>query len=215
MNKIAFFFPFLLMSLSVLAQHREIDTDIFGNLNYRAADGRYSANLQNNIFDDLIYTDNRNNTVTFEKKYIMRELAGLLRDKKQRLDLFIDLIRQNRRMDGYVAKYRIDIFDHVIIEDNNGYKFERGEDIFGHQHIHEQGNGMEIRVRKSLNGTLQFSSGAKQASVRNEGVDKRRYEDSMGNDIAFGGKTWARLVERYGSEEQVFVWLLGHFFENL
>ncbi|MFD2969620.1 hypothetical protein [Sphingobacterium bambusae] len=203
---------FLVSCVTLFAQNHKIETNIFGDLVYESTDGRYTATMKKNIFDDLIFTDNRNNAITYEKKYLAKEWAGILGNKQKQTDLLLDLIRQNRRSEGYVAKYSIDIFDKLIIEDNRGYKLEQGKDIFGNEQFAEQRGGMKSSFKKGLNGTLEYSEGTNRASVRKYGLDKWRYEDSFENEIDFSEATWQRLMQRYGTDEDIFFVLIDQFF---
>ncbi|MCL7987266.1 hypothetical protein M8998_04845 [Sphingobacterium sp. lm-10] len=200
------------LSLGVFAQRHFVKTDIFGNLTYRSDDGSYQATLKKNIFDDLVFSDNRRNEITYEKKYLLEQYPGILTNSNKQQHVFIDLIRENRRSENYTAKYRIDIFDKLIIEDNRGYKLEQGTDIFGSIQRNEQVNGVNTKLHKTLNGTWEFIEGKDKASLTNDIFNRRIYSDSFGNEIEFQAKSWQRLVNRYATEEDAFMSLVDQFF---
>ncbi len=208
---------FLLMvlwcSLSVVfAQHGRVETDIFGNLDYISKDGKYTATLEKNIFDDLTFTDSKNNEVVYEKKYLDRTYPGIRQNKKMKTDIFYELLRQNRKSEGYRAKYQIDIFNKLIIEDNRGYKLEEGKDIFGHDSFEEEINGEKISVKRNIHGDLEFTSGKDKASLKKDIFDKWIYEDSIGNRFQFGERTWTRLIRKFRTDENIFRILIDQYF---
>lgn len=75
-------------------------------------------------------------------------------------------MRENRRDENYKASYKIDIFDKLIIEDNRGYKLEEGKDIFGHNNIEEQRNGVKSSLKRNIHGYLEFQEGRDNASLK-------------------------------------------------
>lgn len=207
-----FLFVFLFSGLSVFGQRSEIDVDIFGNLNYKSRDGKYTATLEKNIFDDLIYKDSRRNQITFEKKYLDKEYRGIIGNKEQQRKLFLNLVRENRRDENYKASYKIDIFDKLIIEDNRGYKLEEGKDIFGHNNIEEQRNGVKSSLKRNIHGYLEFQEGRDNASLKKDIFDKWTYEDSFGNKVQLAPKTWDRMIRRFRTDEAILQFFVDQFF---
>ncbi|WP_164126022.1 hypothetical protein [Sphingobacterium luzhongxinii] len=209
-------FPTLLFVFFVFytvdAQHRQIREDIFGNLESISNDRSYNAKLVRNIFDDLVFTDSKNNKLHFEKKYLEREFPGILSDKKRQSDLLARLIRENRRQSSYSAKFSIDIFDNLKIEDNKGYKLERGTDIFGNENVVEEYGNTRTSFKRNLSGGLEYTDGSEKASLSKDIFDRWIYKDSFGNEIQFGKNSWERILRRYKSEESVFNDLLDDYF---
>ncbi|KGE13539.1 hypothetical protein [Sphingobacterium deserti] len=212
MKKIILLSIFLLHAFSMFAQLAAIQRDIFGDLDYQSRDGNYQSSFKKNVFDDLTFTDSRNNKVTLEKKYLNATYPGILGNEKRKRELFYQLIQENRRGEGYVAKYSIDIFNKLIIEDNEGYKLEKGKDIFGHEQIAEQMDGVKTSFNKTINGTLEYSSGKDKASLKKDIFDKYLYSDSFGNELQFNEKTWRTLTRRYETDEDAFMSLIDQFF---
>lgn len=203
----------LMLSFSVLfAQRGAIDTDIFGALQYRSADGRYKASLEKNIFDDLIFTDSRNNKLQYEKKYLDKAEPGLRGNKDAQMRLLRRLVRENSRHADYRATFKVDIFDKTIIEDNKGYKLEEGKDIFGHVNVKERVNGSKAQLKRNLRGGLEYTRDNNKASFDKDIFDKWIYKDSFGNEIEFGKETWKRILEQYGTDEEFFWELLERYF---
>jgi len=203
----------LVLSFSVLfAQRGAIDTDIFGALQYRSADGRYKASLEKNIFDDLIFTDSRNNKLQYEKKYLDKAEPDLRGNKDAQMRLLRRLVRENSRHADYRATFKVDIFDKTIIEDNKGYKLEKGKDIFGHVNVKERVNGSKTQLKRNLRGGLEYTWDNNKASFDKDIFDKWIYKDSFGNEIQFGKETWKRILEQYGTDEEFFWELLDRYF---
>lgn len=201
----------LLISLtSTYAQ--QIETDKFNDLKYSSKGRDYTAKFEKNIFEDLIFTDNHDNNVTFEKKYLQREYPGIHADKFLKTKLFRDLIRQYRREHKYRATYKIDIFDQLIIEDNRGYKLSQGKDIFGHEQFEEELHGVRTSIKRNLRGGLEYKSGSENASLHKDIFGKWIYEDSLGNKFQFAPSTWDKLIRRLRTDQEVFWNLINQFF---
>lgn len=195
----------------VQAQNIRIHTDIFGDLQYRNTHDGLEASLKKDIFDDLIYSDNRNNQLTFEKKYLQSYQPNVLRNSVAKTAFFQSLIRENWRKKDYQAKYKIDIFDQLIIEDNQGMKIKEGKDIFGHNAWEMTVDGDTRSIKRSLDGTLNFSSKGQDASLAKNFHGTWVYKDSSGNTFEFGGNTWRQLIADFGNDEAVFDYLLRQY----
>ncbi|MBE8719832.1 hypothetical protein [Sphingobacterium pedocola] len=203
----------LVLSFSGLfAQRGAIDTDLFGTLQYKSADGSYKASLEKNIFDDLIFTDSRNNKLQYEKKYLDKAEPGLRGNKDAQVGLLRRLVKENSRQSDYSATFKVDIFDKTIIEDNKGYKLEEGKDIFGHTNMEERVNGSKIQFKRNLGGGLEYTRDNNKASFDKDIFDKWIYKDSFGNEIQFGKETWKRILEQHGTDEAFFWELLDRYF---
>ncbi len=197
-------------SIQIFAQ-RNIDVDIFGNLQYVSENGRHKAFLKKDIFESLIYSDNYNNEVTYTKKYLDREYRGLLGNKDAEIDFFRHLIRQYRSESKYKAMYSVDIFGKTIFEDNRNNKLETGKDIFGNPTYEEKRNGITTSIKRDLSGGLEYRSGNDRASLKKDIFGKWCYSDSSGNKFEFGDRAWSRLEERFGNDEKVFFFLINEF----
>ncbi|MBD1420374.1 hypothetical protein [Sphingobacterium chuzhouense] len=203
----------LVLSFSVLfAQRGAIETDIFGALQYTSADGDYRASLEKNIFDDLIFKDSRNNKHQYEKKYLDKAEPGLSGNKDAQVRLLWRLVRENSRRTDYSATFKVDIFDKTIIEDNKGYKLEKGKDIFGNINVEERVNGSQAQLKRNLRGGLEYTRDKHKASFDKDIFDKWIYKDSFGNEIQFGQATWQRILDQYGTDEEFFWELLDRYF---
>ncbi|PVH25204.1 hypothetical protein [Sphingobacterium corticibacter] len=212
MKKLALILFLAGINWGLFAQRQAIDIDIFGDLTYRSNDGGYRATLKKNIFDDLVFKDNQRNEITYEKKYLVNQYPGILSNNNQKRTIFLDLIRENRRSEDYKAKYKIDILDRLIIEDNQGYKLEEKKDIFGSIERNETINGQNIRVRRTFGDAYEYTKGLDRATLKKGIANKRIYEDSFGNKLEFAAETWKRLVDRYDSEEDAFIFLIDQYF---
>ncbi|QDH77928.1 hypothetical protein FKX85_02290 [Echinicola soli] len=192
-----------------LAYGQLIERNFFGDLEYSSRNGEYKATLEKDVFDDLIYTDNQRNKVTFEKDYLHWEYGDMLENEREERMFLMDLVRQYRRESNYKATYEIDVFDNLIIEDNRDYKLEIGEDIFGNVTREESINGRKTSFTKEKNGGLVYESNNENASLRKDIFDRWIYEDSRENKLEFGKSTWDRLVNKYGDNEVIFSQLMN------
>ncbi len=212
MKKCFLYIAALLLAFPLSAQRGNVETDIFGDLQYNS--GGYTASLKKNIFDDLTFSDNRNNNLVFEKKYLQQEDPKVLSDVGARTDFFRYLIRRYRSENGYTAKYSVDIFGTTIVEDNRGNKVERGTDIFGNPTYKEKSGGVEVSVKRSIDGALEYRSGGESASLGKDIFGKWIYKDSSGNRFEFGGRAWDMMIRRFGNDENVLWFLMDEFFRN-
>lgn len=202
----------VLSSNLLFAQQGSLDTDIFGNLQFKSVDGQYKASLEKNIFNDLVFTDSRNNKLHYEKKYLDIAERGLASNKEAQTRLLRRLVRENKRRSGYEATFKVDIFDKITIEDNKGYKLEEGKDIFGNTHIEEQVKGTKTVLKRNFSGGLEYTEGKHTASLEKDIFDQWLYKDSFGNEIRFGKETWKRILKQYGTDEKFFWDLLDRWF---
>lgn len=212
MKQLIIILVLVLSSGLLFAQRGTVDTDIFGALHFKSTDGQYKASLEKNIFDDLVFTDSRNNKLHYEKKYLDKMEPGLRGDKEAQRRMLKRLVRENKRNSDYKATFKVDIFDKTIIEDSKGYKLEEGKDIFGNTNVKEQVNGSVSELKRSLKGGLEYTAGKNTASLEKDIFDRWLYKDSFGNEIQFGKETWKRILQRYGSDEKFFWYLLDRWF---
>ncbi|TYR38118.1 hypothetical protein FXV77_02215 [Sphingobacterium phlebotomi] len=133
-------------------------------------------------------------------------------NKDAQVRLLRRLVRENSRRTDYSATFKVDIFDKTIIEDNKGYKLEKGKDIFGNINVKERVNGSQAQLKRNLRGGLEYTRDKHKASFDKDIFDKWIYKDSFGNEIQFGKETWQRILDRYGTEEEFFWELLDRYF---
>ncbi|WP_162633179.1 hypothetical protein [Echinicola strongylocentroti] len=202
--------------LQQLAFGQLIERNFFGHLEYSSRNGEYKALLEKNVFDNLIFTDNQQNNITFEKKYLHQEYGDMLKNEREERMFLMDLVRQYRRETNYKATYEIDIFDKLIIQDNRDYKLEIGEDIFGNVTRTESINGRRMAFTREKNGGLSYESTTEKASLRKDIFGHWIYEDSRQNKLEFGKATWDRLIHKYGGNEVIFNQLMNEllFFKD-
>ncbi|MDF2478756.1 MAG: hypothetical protein K0S24_4239 [Sphingobacterium sp.] len=212
MKKILVALTLILLSTYLFAQRGDINTDIFGNLQFKSTDGQYKASLEQSIFDKLIFSDSHKNKVEFEKKYLDKIEPGLQGNKESQIRMMKRLIRENRRRSNYKATFKVDIFDKVIVEDNKGYKLEEGKDIFGNMDVKEEFDGSKSQLKKNMRGGLEYTRDNNSASLEKDIFDKWIYKDSFGNEIQFNKVVWNHAVKQYGSEENFFWRLLDQYF---
>ncbi len=199
----------ILASTQVFAQR--IHTDIFGNLIHESGRGNYEAKLEVNIFDDIVFTDNRENEITYKSAYIKKEYRALLDHPEEKYDLFRHLIMKYRNDANYEATYEVDIFDNVNIEDNRDLKVEYGEDIFGNESYYEEIDGKKVSIKRNLRGGLEYETNTEEAELNKDIFDNWIYEDSRGNEITLSRRNWNRLIRRYGTDEKIFFSLIDEY----
>ncbi len=202
---------FMFWLIPLFGQKSEVQTDIFGALEYIDKNKSYKAYLKEDIFNNLIFSDNNKNEVTLEKKYLDKYFKEIRTDKEKKKDFFYDQVRMYRYKEGYKARFSIDIFDAEIIEDNKGNKVEKKKDIFGNSIYKETSKGKDILIEKTVNGGMKFQDGGLSASIKKSIFGKWHYEDSTGNDFEFSSSTWSKLTARYKNNEGIFFYLINAF----
>ncbi|MFB9864762.1 hypothetical protein [Rufibacter immobilis] len=203
-----YLFILLITIVSLQVHGQRMHTDIFNDLQYESKGQKYKATLKKDIFDNLIFSDNNNNEITYTKKYLDLNHKGLITDEEAKLSFFGYFINRYSSGRDYKAKYDVDIFDKVIVEDNKNNRVEIGEDIFGNFTYEENRNNSKLSIKRDLSGNLEFNSEKEQASLRKDIFNKWSYKDSSGNNLEFSNKSWSKLMQRHGSDEEVFYYLV-------
>lgn len=209
MKKIVLYILLMVIGGQGLAQ--KMETDIFNNLKYESREGDYQAYLKKNIFDDLIFSDNKDNVITLKNEYLKLEYRHLPEDADAKFDLFRRLIFDYRNEANYTATYSVDIFGKIIIEDNRRRKVEIGKDIFGNETYDEINGDQKISIKRNLFGGLEYKVNKDEASLQKDIFNNWIYKDSQGNECKFSSETWNKLQKRYGTEEKIFYFLIDEF----
>lgn len=199
-----YFILLLLTVISLQIHAQRIQFDIFGNLQYESKAQRYTAYLKKDIFDNLIFSDNNNNKLAFTKKYLDLNYKYILEDEEAKITFFRYVINRYISERGYKAKFDVDIFDKVIIEDSKNNRVEIGTDIFGNPTYEEKRNDVVTSIKRDLSGNLEYRSDKEQAFLKKDISNKWGYSDSSGNKFEFSGKTWDKLMHVYESDENIF-----------
>lgn len=208
MNRYLLLLAIVFAGLQAMSQ--KIETDIFDNLEYESRNGSYEANLKKDIFDNIIFTDSNDNEITLKKEYLDLEYGAIWKSDR-RIDLFRDMIREHRHDRKYEAIYSVDIFKNIVIEDNRNRKVEIGEDIFGNTTYKEEVDGVKGDIRKGFNGKWEYDCRNEDAELEKDFHSNWVYSDSRGNEFKISKKTWEGLMKRFGSEEEVFIYLIHEF----
>lgn len=206
-----YLFLLLLAVASLRLQAQDLKLDVFGNLNYESKEQRYEASLKKDVFDNLIFTDNNKNELTFTKKYLDLNYKYLQTDEEARVDFFRQVINRFISDRGYKAKFDVDILDNIIIEDNRNGKVEIGTDIFGNTTYEEKRSGVKASVKRDLSGNLEFRAGKAQAQLKKDIFNKWSYSDNSGTKLEFSPEAWNKMLRMYESDENVFLFLVNTF----
>lgn len=127
MRKYILTFALVLLSATCVAQFRgELSTSFNGGLEYSM--NGYRATLENNIFDALIFKDNKSNKVEYNKEYLAYANFGV--DARAKTAMFNALIHRFQQKSGYSETFSVDIFDDFIYKDNKGTRASLKKDIF-------------------------------------------------------------------------------------
>lgn len=212
MQKLALLLLSMLFFQFATAQSGQIEPDFFGNLVYSRPDRSYEAKLERNIFNDLLFSDSRNNKETYESRYLDKYFPGIQQDRKKQTHLFQKLIYQHRLNQGYQISYSIDIFGKEIVKDNQGKATESGVDIFGNEYYTDLNNGGKASIKKNIFGFWEYEENGDKAWLDKDIFNKWSYEDSFGNKLEFAPKTWSRLQRKLGSDKDILWFFVDQFF---
>lgn len=207
----------LLTLLSIITLHtyaQRMDVDIFGNPRYESRDLRYTASLKEDIFNNLIFSDNMSNEITYEKKYLDIYFPSVNGSIEKKTDFLWHLIHSYNFHSNYKATFSVDIFNDVVIKDNRNNSVEIGTDIFGNQTYDKRTNNESISVKRDIFGNLEYVSDKIKASLKKDIFNKWFYTDNSGNEIKFGENTWNKLIHKYGNEENIIIYIVDDFFRN-
>ncbi|MVX37187.1 hypothetical protein [Myroides sp. LoEW2-1] len=204
-----FIFLFLLVIFSSISHGQGIEKDIFEDLKYRSQG--YSATFKKNIFDDLVFSDNQKNKIEFTKKYLDLQFPGIHDSEGKKISLFEQLLLTHQKDNGYVATYKVDIFDTVIFEDNRGNKTEMGKDIHGNSTFKENRGGKSSSISTNFRGEVEYSSGGVKATLKKTFKGTWMYEDTDKNTIEFSSKAWDKMLEKFGRKEDVLFFFVQEF----
>lgn len=209
MRKLISYCIALLLCAPVFAQ--QVETDIFNDLKYNSERSDYSATFKKNIFDDLVFSDNKGNIAEYKKDYLLQTFPQVLRNAEAKANMFRQLIHDNRRDANYHVTYSIDIFGKVKIEDNRGNKSASETDIFGNEQYNETVNGRNMSIRKELDGRIVYKSDDRRAEIKKDIFDGWIYSDSKGNEMKISNRSWSALLERYGSDTKALLFIVEEF----
>jgi hypothetical protein len=214
MKKILILLFTTFLSIHVYAQRGSYGNNFFGHLEFNSIDGRYKATLVKNIFNGLEFSDNANNSVEFDEKYLGRHYPGIMSDNPGKSALFRKLVRRMYREQGYKVKHSVDIFNKEIVEDNKGYKSESGRDIFGHDYFEEQGRDGALSIKRNVHGDLEYKWNNYSASIGKDVFGKWNFSDNEGNEIQFNSNSWNKMIQRFGSERDILWFLIDKIIDN-
>jgi lipid II isoglutaminyl synthase (glutamine-hydrolysing) len=198
--------------LSIYAQ--EIKTDIFGDLEYYNSSDNYIAKFKKDIFDALIFTDNKGNQISYDQQYINSQIDPHLYEENNKRKFFKRLIHQYIQEQNYIATYKVDIFGTVQFHDNKNNSQEIGKDIFGNPTYKETYNGKNYSINTDINGTIIYTFNNDKATLKKDIFEKWNYEDSRGNNASFNPNSFNQLRKRFGKDQDVLLSLVDLFIPN-
>ncbi|MDU1889460.1 MAG: hypothetical protein E6767_02115 [Dysgonomonas sp.] len=137
-NEIEILFWMMDQDQASVGKKTELARDIHGRLNYEKDD--FKATLQENIFNDGVYTDSNKNEVKFSKEF----WSELLRDyDNSDTNIFFEIMDQCKDLKNYKEEYKIDIFGHRQYSNNQREKASLSTNIHDRK-IYEDSKGNKI-----------------------------------------------------------------------
>ncbi|MBC7555458.1 MAG: hypothetical protein H7195_00675 [Chryseobacterium sp.] len=206
-------FCFLLFFSVSLINAQKIDKNLFGNYEYQSKNKNFSADLKKDIFDNIIYTDNNNNEIIFEKKYVSKFIPGLFKNEGYSIQFFRTQIRTFANDNNYKQKFEIDILGKEIISDNRNNTSEAKTDIFGNYQYVDRYNNESTSISQDLHGNWNFKRGNQTASLEKNFNSTYTYKDSVNNILEINSAAFQKLKNKLGGEKEVFFFLIYHFLD--
>ena len=194
---------------SSYAQRGTFTQTFMKDLEYR--DGTYTANLKQNVFGDLIFTDSKGNAYTYEQKYLNKHFSEIGSGLEGKRTFMKELIRKSRRERDYQIRYSIDIFGEESIRDNRGYQAKKGKDIHG-EYFEESDGEFKTAIKRNFRGELEYQENDFSATLGKDIFGKWSYKDSDRNEIQFSQVTWDRLLKRFGSDKDILWFMIDKMF---
>ena len=209
----------------------ELRRNIMGEWEYSSNDFR--ATLGKDIFENVVYKDNRGNRVTYSKEFINKITRGEKHGAGENMEthLFLGLTKDVGRKRNYSEEYSVNIFGDIEYKNSDGrritikkdmfrgfeYKDNQGmslsirRDIFGNLEM-EDNNGNKWSIERDIFGDLRFRYDFKEcATLKKDIFDEVEYQDNKGNKIKYSKSVWEQMVKRHGNDEKVFSMLLKKY----
>lgn len=204
-------FTLLLIFLSISITAQRITYNIFDDLQYESLKGNYTATFKKDIFDHLIFTDSNQNTVTFEKKYLDEKIPEIEGKTPMKVDFFRRLIDEYQFQKRQKLTFSIDIFDRIVIEDQQGTVVEIDKDYLGGWLYSPHIKDISRFITHRSSGEWEFKIEKAHANLEEGSFGKWVYKDSSGNHLEFSRKTWLSLTQKHGHTQNVFSFLIYEF----
>lgn len=182
-----------------------VEVDVFEDLVYRSHTSSYKANLREDIFESLIFTDSNNNRIEYKRKYIDLKLHHIYHCEKDKIHFFEQLVKKNRNKRGYMATYSVNAYDRVVVEEQ--YRNRKP-----HGHVHHSHSSVKMRnIRTDHHGNMMYFLSKNRAWLKRDRSGRYTYTDSSGNELRIGAATWKMLLRKHKTKKEVFASLIDQF----
>ncbi len=200
MKKYILFSILLLIASQSFGQALDITVDSRGNYQYLSDKDNYRANMDKSFSGSLTFYDNRGNKVSRSDRYIKLKHPGLYGNKDAEHNYFIEMIKDFRFENNYVASYSADIFDKISFSENKQREYANRPPA--------QNSDL---ISRNRNGSLEFRNRRANAIFEKDFFNNCIYKDSNNNEIKLSSKTWEVMIREYGDDICVFSFLIDSF----
>lgn len=190
---------------------QEIKKDIFNNYEFCRKDKKFCANLKKDIFDNIIYTDDKKNTITYNRKYVAKYFPELFKNESITVDFFAGLLEEFKYYKNYSRTHEIDIFDKEIVEDNRHFKSVYYKDIHGKYQYEENFNNSKTTLSEDFNGNIVYKNGNIWAKLEKNFQGNWKFSDKSGTNMEFSKETWNLLLQKFGDKSKIANYLISTF----
>ncbi len=205
MNK--FIISFALVVLCLQGHAQKIEADIFGNLEYKSKDANYKANLKEGIFNELIFSDSNDNTITLKSEYIKLKYDKSPITADEKFSIIAALCKKFKKRKNLEITFSADIFGAIILNGKSEVDLEK--DILGKVTLNKDINSLNSSIEEISDNKFKYKASFKEATLQKGFFDAWIYKDSQGNEFNFSKETWSKLKNMHGGEEEVFVFLIN------
>lgn len=178
------------------------------------------SKLERNFFDDIIYSDNKGNIITYKSNFLERVLKIQKRDKAFQKGLYQPLRIFLEDKKHYVETFDLNFFDKVVITSNQGDNIEMDLDMVSDDDRFYWANKYRLANEDVLNpnrinivkdafGNLSFRNGTCWARLYISEYGEAEYLDSHKNRIRYNKKAWSTNLDAYEGDTRFFEYLIN------
>ena len=171
-----------------------------GELEYSS--NEFRATLGKDIFENVIYKDNRGNKVTYSKEFLGKlRRGGHKGDSDVEEFLLLGLAKDVGKKKNYTEEYTVDIFGNVEYKNSEGRRVSIKKDMFdGFEYKDNQ--GVSLSIRKDIFDHVQVNDGrGNNVDIGRDIFGDLQVKDNKGNKWSVERDIFGDLKFRHNYKE--------------
>ena len=171
-----------------------------GELEYSG--NKFRATLGKDIFENVIYKDNRGNKVTYSKEFLGKLRKGRHRgDRNIEEFLLLGLAKDVGKKRNYTEEYTVDIFGNVEYKNSEGRRVSIKKDMFD-SFEYKDNQGVSLSIRKDIFDHVQVNDGrGNKVDVGRDIFGDLQVKDNKGNKWSVERDIFGDLKFRHNYKE--------------